>query len=539
LRDCAGEVSMLKVWSGFSGARRAAPVLCATLLALVGCSSGTSAARARHAAAGAGSDAGAGGGKPTTDAGTTSAGADGSITTPVAGALTITPKDSVLNVVNGKAQGLDFTAKIGAALANPVWSITRAEIGTIDPHTGHFVTGSVGGQAIITADTGKLKASTTITVIFVVSQNGTSGAGACAAGGCGGVGGEGTGPAASAAAKTALDGTATANPALVWLYPYDQTVWPLGLLAPLLQWDFDPTLPADAIKLELESQYYSYTGYFARPTKLAAGTPFVRHPIPQDIWDAATRSSARAVVRVKLTLFAGGKAYGPIRQTWPIAGASLKGTVYYQSYGTALAKNHTGAIGGDGKFGGATLAIQGGSTAPTLVAGRDGDDSKCRVCHTVSADGSRMIVQHGDDYSASSSYALNVVGYPETAYAATGVMGWAGLSPDGTIALGDAGPLSGNANSALLDANSGMQLTSTGLSSFVTKAAMPTLFSGRNAGRVRLLRGLGRRDCRGWRSDQARRDGFCGQDQGLQQPAPGVSSHRWRTARLAELHAHR
>lgn len=401
----------------------------------------------------------------------------------VSAPLLITPTDPVIKVVNGKAQSLNFKATAGGVAAMPVWSISRAEIGTIDPKTGHFVSGSVGGQATITADTGKTKVATTITVSFVTTDNGAGAGGACGVGGCGGVGGEGGGPAVSAAQKKALDAKPAASTKLVWLYPYDQTVWPLGLLAPLLQWDFDPATPADAIKLQLDSQYYTYTGYFARPAALTAGAPFVRHPIPQAVWDAATRSSARSTLKVQLTVLTGNKALGPFTETWPIAGTSLKGTVYYQSYGTELAKNNTGAIGGDGKFGGATLAISGGDTSPSLVAGSDGDGNQCRVCHVISADGSRMIVQRGIPYPYldSSSYALNLTGYPETPYAAatSGVMGWAGLSPDGKLALGNAGPLEGNANtnssagSQLLDAATGMPLASKGLTTFVTRAAMP------------------------------------------------------------------
>ncbi len=447
-------------------------VVCVLSLALCACSSSP---KPVLLGGGAGSGKGDGGLVQRFDGSGPGVVVDAGNTVPVSGSFTITPKDTVIDVVNGKAQTVDFKAKLGTVAASPVWSISRAEIGTIDPSTGHFVTGKVGGTAIVTADTGKYKVSTTITVIFIVSQNGAAATGSCAAGGCGGVGGEGTGPAPSAAAHKALDGTPTSNAMLKWLYPYDQTVWPLGLLAPLLQWDFDPSMPADAIKLELKSQYYSYTGYFGRPAKLAAAAPFVRHPIPQDIWDAATRSAARSVVKVKLTVFAGGKAYGAIQETWPIAGASLKGTVYYQSYGTNLAKNYTsdGPMGTPITFGGATLAISGSSTTPTLVAG---DNSNCRVCHTVSADGSRMIVQHGDNYPSSSSYALNTAGYPETPYTQDGVMGWAGLSPDGTLALGNDGPLSGNANSVnstLLDTTTGMTVASTGLTTFVTKAATP------------------------------------------------------------------
>ena len=79
-------------------------------------------------------------------------------------------------------------------------------------------------------------------------------------------------------------------------------------------------------------------------------------------------------------------AYGPITETWTIAPARLSGTIYYNSYGTQLAQNSTGAVGGNGKFGGAVLSIHVGDTAPKLVAGTSATNpSGCRVCHSVAA----------------------------------------------------------------------------------------------------------------------------------------------------------
>lgn len=106
-------------------------------------------------------------------------------------------------------------------------------------------------------------------------------------------------------------------------------------------------------------------------------------------------------VTVSLVFPKGDVAYGPLVTRWKIASAPLKGTVYYNSYGTNLAKNYGGVKDEDGalpdntKFGGATLAIRGGSTEPELVAGGDGDRSQCRVCHSVAANGSVLITQRG------------------------------------------------------------------------------------------------------------------------------------------------
>ena len=87
--------------------------------------------------------------------------------------------------------------------------------------------------------------------------------------------------------------------------------------------------------------------------------------------------------------------YGPITETWTIAPAQLSGIIYYQSYGTQLVQNYSGAIGGNGEFGGAILSIHAGDTAPTVAAGTNVMVSGCRVCHSVSAAGSMLVVQQG------------------------------------------------------------------------------------------------------------------------------------------------
>jgi hypothetical protein len=398
-----------------------------------------------------------------------------------ASSLKITPANPVVVVKSGQAlPTVSFQVTSNGTPVGAQWLINRAEIGSIDKSGVFTPTGKVAGQATVEATVGTQKVSTTVTVQIQATENGgTEPATGPGPGGYEGVGGEGIGGAVAGGVKTALDGTPTADPSMQWLYPYDKTVFPLGLLAPLLQWKAGPGAVADGILVHLSAKNYDYKGYFARPAALPAGQPFLRHVIPQATWDAATHSAAGGKLTVDVTVAAGGTAYGPISETWTIAQGELKGTVYYQSYGTNLAKNYptTAKNGQSIIFGGATLAIKPGATAPTLVAGSDGGPAQCRVCHSVSADGSRMIVQHGDSYSTSSSYDLNN-GYTETPYAnsTNGLLGWIGMYPDGSIGLSNAAPLPGGANSgntSLYNLTSGAALATTGLTSFVTKAGLP------------------------------------------------------------------
>lgn len=393
--------------------------------------------------------------------------------------ITIIPLAPQITVETGKPiPTVQFSAMLGSTLVTAKWSLDQGELGNISS-TGLFTPAStIAGQAKVTAVVGSLTHTTTVTVLLKMTQNGaTENNGNPGPGGFGGVGGEGLGPATPASTIFILDGSPTSAPTLTMIYPYNNTVWPLGILAPLLQWTPPPEGQGDAVKIELSSSRFEYTGYFGRPVTLDTHATFVRHPIPQDVWKAATRSAAGNTLTIRLTIASQGKAYGPLTATWTISKGSLKGTVYYQSYGTNLAKNYSGAIGGDGKFGGATLAIKGDSTDPILVAGKDGSKSECRVCHSVSLDGSRMIVQHGESYKKSSSYDL-LHEYLETAYPSStdGKLGWIGMTPDGKLGLGNAAPIPGTANTdntALYDMNSGEIVDSPGLSSLVTKAGFP------------------------------------------------------------------
>ncbi len=392
--------------------------------------------------------------------------------------LTIVPEAPTVTVETGKpVPTLTFEAKVNGATVAAKWLIDRGEIGTIGLQTGLFTpSGSVGGVAKVTATIGAGEVSTPVTVNLVMEQNGAAAGDAGSGfGGWGGVGGEGPGVSIDDPLKAILTGPPSADASLKWLYPYDKTTWPLGTLAPLLQWT--PTAaPIDAIYIHLTGKSYEYKGYFGRPPALPAGAPFVHHPIPQDVWKAALTSCAGGTLTASVVVASGGAAWGPITQTWNVASGPLKGTVYYQSYGTSLAKNYEGGMGGDGLFGGATLAIKGGSSDPTLVAGSNGGHDACRVCHTVSLDGSRMIVQQGLDYGASSSYALNGA-YAETPYGAgdIGKFGWIGMYPDGSIGLSNGAPLHAKElpASQLYDMATAAVVPSVGLDTFVTKAGFP------------------------------------------------------------------
>ncbi|MGH7329950.1 MAG: hypothetical protein ACREJX_16515, partial [Polyangiaceae bacterium] len=182
-------------------------------------------------------------------------------------------------------------------------------------------------------------------------------------------------------------------------------------------------------------------------------------------------------VTVTVELSVAGVVYGPLNETWKIASAPLKGTVYYNSYGTELATNYPGAKPDNHRFGAATLAIQGGSTSPVLVAGSTtADTSGCRVCHSVSADGSQLITKDTDNVTSSVYDLHGTYGTNETVVPGAGTpnLAWPAVAPDGSFVFTDSSGVQGStaAASGLYWTLSGNAITSTGLPAGL-RAALP------------------------------------------------------------------
>jgi hypothetical protein len=269
----------------------------------------------------------------------------------------------------------------------------RGELGTLDQDGLFTASGTLGGRVQVTAAYAELTATTTLTVILEAIERGDPAWSDTlpppGPGGYAGVGGDGPAGAPSPEQVAVLDGAAINDAAVSLLYPYDGTVFPQGLLAPLIQWR-----PAghtfDAVLLRVTGTHYEYKGYFA-----ANKTPFVNLPIPQAAWQAMTRSASGEALTVSLVFAEGGQAIGPYTTQWIVAPAELHGTIYYNSYGTSYVTNSSDLDAYGEQYGAGTLAIAPGATAPTLAAGVDGplDGTGCRGCHTVSGDGSLLVTQ--------------------------------------------------------------------------------------------------------------------------------------------------
>ncbi|MDB4971063.1 MAG: hypothetical protein JWN44_6752 [Myxococcales bacterium] len=387
----------------------------------------------------------------------------------MAGPLSIAPLDQVVIASPGQMPTVQYSAMVNGASVAPAWTIDRGEIGNVGVANGLFTAGgAIAGKANVTATLNGQKVSTTITVKFMQTQNGDPGypAPMPGAGGFGGVGGSGPGPAASNGQTGVLTGAPTADAAVKMLYPYDGTVFPRGLFAPLLQWS-PGARNFDAVMIKLHSKNFDYTGTFAKNA-----TPFVNIPLPQAVWKTLTYSNGGAGDDVTVTLVfedisGAPTAIGPYTMTWKIAPGTLKGTVYYNSYGTALVKNSALKSCGPGEdllatpckegnnvrsgpyFGAATLAIKPGASDPVVAAGTTtgspagATDTGCRTCHSVSSNGATLFTQHGDAYQTSSSYALTMAN-AEAAVTPSTNLAFPALSPDGTWLLSSVGTINGD-----------------------------------------------------------------------------------------------
>jgi hypothetical protein len=426
------------------------------------------------------------------------------------GTLTIVPTNPVVSVevTNGTvtamtmggapitsipfvAQGSDGTA------LTATWSIDRGELGALDILTGNFApSGHYSGLGTISAIFGNVVATTTLTVQLHVVQNGGAsgldgGVAEAGAGGFGGVGGEGPGGPVDDATVARLRGTAAApaTPAeLGLLYPYDKTVWPRGLLPPLVQWQTTHT--ATSAYIHLTQANFEFEGFYS-------GTRLVHQPVDPAAWAAALNGNGGDTLQLEVKIADASQAYGPLTEGWIVAPGILRGTVYYDSYGTKLANPVPGANGAIAS--GAILAIHEGTNDPVLAI--PGSQNQCIACHAVSDDGSTLFAPNTNtlvstfDYSNSASYDLKNNGAVIASYIgdspnSAGVTPdplnnkkfmWSGLWKDGTFVLQGKGHVEDGANdtsppnleSGVFRRDTAAQATAAGLDGVITEAVTP------------------------------------------------------------------
>ncbi|HEY8087710.1 MAG TPA: hypothetical protein VIF09_07695, partial [Polyangiaceae bacterium] len=347
--------------------------------------------------------------------------------------LDVEPKNQTLVVTSpGASQQFTAFASGSSAPVQAQWTADVASIGTIDG-TGLFsATGLVGGEVTIEALAGTLHGQTSLKVVLQLTDN------------------QGNVPPGT---QGQLQGGGTADPGFAWLYPYDGTVFPRGLLSPTLQ--FGGT-PPDAVYVHVSFASLDYKGFYgpSNPGQI---------PLSQQLWTTITQSaSGTDDVKIEVTKISAGQVTGPITETWRIAQGTLKGSLYYESRYSSPNDN------------GATMRIKPGASKPDVLLGN------CNVCHYVSADGSTIVATldtttpiTSGSYDLKNS-AASLSQKPDETYT------FGALYKDGSFLMscGSASiPGIGNDGavvSHLYDTKSGAQIPAPGWDGVITNGAMPT-----------------------------------------------------------------
>lgn len=217
------------------------------------------------------------------------------------------------------------------------------------------------------------------------------------------------------------------------LYPYDDTVFPVGLLAPVFQWE-QTSGTADAVYVHLKSTYFEYKGCFGPSANF-------RQAIPETVWQSAGEQTqgSQDPLTVEITVKSGSSILSPMTEQLIFARGKLKGDIFYNTYTSPLASNN-----------GAVMKLRLGNSAPEpllketpnpLVVG------PCWSCHSLSANGAVLVAQHhqynylppGGPYSSASFDLVANTGLQPPAMvtlaSSAGEMGLGAVYPDGSMVL--------------------------------------------------------------------------------------------------------
>ncbi len=264
--------------------------------------------------------------------------------------LTVDPPEVTLTAT-GMPVTQAFVAKLpdGTAVQGAAWTVDDVSVGLISAGGVFGAKGFSGGEATVTASYNGLRGTAKVRVVVDIVGND------------GGV---------TPGDQGKLDTGGTADSKLGFLYPYDATVFPRGVGAPLVQL---AGAAATGLRVLVETENYRYKGYFVSDPA-AAAKGLNRLQLPDQVWQGLVATAKPGVpVKVSATTLVGGNAAGPVSETWSIAAGSLKGIVYYNTYQSPLANNE-----------GAVMTIKPGGQAEVLLKG-------CTVCHSVSSQGNRMV----------------------------------------------------------------------------------------------------------------------------------------------------
>jgi hypothetical protein len=394
----------------------------AAAVAAAGCgSSSTPTGSGSHAGGGTATSA------STTGAGGTGVGGDigigGMIDHGALQSIAVTPNPASIELLNGTPgkQAFQVTATYAdnttAPITDATWAATNIAVGSIDGSGLFSATGAQGGVVTVSASSGGKTATAVLTVKLHHTQN----------------------PAgADMPTQTTLQGASAPDGSIVWAYPYDGTVFPRGIGGPSLEWQGGGA--ADVYYVHLTSPTFELESYTTAPGS--------RYDFVSTEWDAFANSTT-GTAELKVSRLAGGMATLLVDHHWTIAPSSMRGTIYYWAINT-----------------GRVMRIKPGATAPDDFLG---PSVTCPSCHTVSANGSNLVMNEGSWPSETTiAYDLKADSNAFSGFSDnTGASRWAlpAVSADGKVVVENFAPLRGPIGqvTGAFDAVTAAQLPSTGL----------------------------------------------------------------------------
>lgn len=333
--------------------------------------------------------------------------------------LKVEPPVATIDVVDGVSGPVDFEALLGDAPVGANWTVDISGIAGVDGQGLVKATGTQGGEIKVKATYNGLIGEATVIVNLKKTMNPN-----------------GIGPTE----QGILENGSEADAAIQWTYPYDKTVFPKGLLPPELMWNNGG---AD------DTYLISYKGKYIDFKVFSKAAPPSRSMLDEQSWKELTESGKGGPVNLVVKRLQPGAptASVVVNHTWTIANGSLRGTVYYWA-------NSLGRV----------LRIKPGSAAPDdfLLAGGQGG---CSTCHSVSANGSTLII--GGDIAPSTWDLLSNTAVLNLSNVGKSPRNWAmpAISPNGKVLVENNAPLPGppGGSDGMFDAFTGMKLANTGL----------------------------------------------------------------------------
>lgn len=341
-------------------------------------------------------DSADGSGAGSTQSGPSSSGTGGSTSTGFVDgdfvSIEIEPASAQIVVVNGAVPAATSFTAFGVRAdgtrtnISPQWSYTRPDVAQTSNAGAVSATGLLGGSGTLRATLDALQGQAEVSVKLVYDSNPSN---------------------VPQDVQDLFDNASVADPSMALLYPYDQTVFPRGLMGPVVQWNGGGA--SDVYRVHVESPYFELEAWGAVPPPSRFAFP----TLPDDLWRKLTDSTVGDLA-VRVQRYDGATAYQPVAQTWKIAPGNLAGTIYYWEVNQ-----------------GNVVRLRPGAPGPEQFLQKPAGVT-CVACHSVSADGSTIVASFQGGYSPWGTFDAET---GSSIYATDISSGFQAISPSGSHVL--------------------------------------------------------------------------------------------------------